>query len=333
MEKELDVYRDWLGIAEKARPLNCYQLLRLKDFEDNAGLIRNHYRKMNAHVRKYATGDFSAQSQQLLNELAKAMLCLTDAQRKREYDASLGRKDVAEGRRRSFEEVLLANKVLDREKLDKARSFAQAVGLEMRDAILQQKLAEPEGVMLAFAESMGLSYLDLEDVGVDPELAAKIPATLARQRFCVPVMSDGSQVLMATPNPLIPDVEEELRLRFGVPVRTVLCTPVGINQALAKYYPKEGPQIVPAPVAKKLAAMTAEAAPASEPQVLTQDDQVRRRFMIAVMAACMSVTLAMVVQIFLAGRYFSYMRAAFFAVLFGMIVGGISFVVVTKLRI
>ncbi len=52
-------------------------------------------------------------------------------------------------------------------------------------------------------------------------------------------MVDGGTLLMASPNPLDPDVEEELRLRFGMPVRTVLCTPAGINEAVAKYYPKE----------------------------------------------------------------------------------------------
>ncbi|MFH1924301.1 MAG: hypothetical protein ABIP48_30990, partial [Planctomycetota bacterium] len=94
MAQELDVYRDWLGIKEAARPLNYYQLLRLPAFEDDTSKIREHYRKMNAHVRKYATGDYAEQSQELLNELAKGMLCLTDARRKREYDVTLGRKDV-----------------------------------------------------------------------------------------------------------------------------------------------------------------------------------------------------------------------------------------------
>src|SRR5574340_1494963 len=101
MPKQIDVYREWLGIAETARPLNYYQVLRLKNFEDDASKVRAHYRKMNAHVRKFGTGDYAKQSQDLLNELAKAMLCLTDAERKREYDASLGRKDQATGRRRT----------------------------------------------------------------------------------------------------------------------------------------------------------------------------------------------------------------------------------------
>jgi hypothetical protein len=74
MAKQLDVYRDWLGIQETARPLDNYQLLRLKRFTDDTQKIREHYRKMNSHVRKFATGDYAAESQELLNELARAML-------------------------------------------------------------------------------------------------------------------------------------------------------------------------------------------------------------------------------------------------------------------
>ena len=141
----LDVYRDWLGIKEAERPLNHYQLLRLKKFEDDPEKIRGHYRKLNAHVRKYAAGQYGSESQALLNELAKAMLCLTDAQRKREYDASLGR-EVKGVKARTLEELLLARKVLDSEQLGKARRYADAVGVEIRDAVVQQKLASAEKV-------------------------------------------------------------------------------------------------------------------------------------------------------------------------------------------
>ena len=63
MAQTIDVYRDWLKIAEPARPLNHYQLLRLKKFEDDPAKVREHYRAMNAHVRKYASGEFAKQSQ------------------------------------------------------------------------------------------------------------------------------------------------------------------------------------------------------------------------------------------------------------------------------
>jgi hypothetical protein len=91
MPSTLDVYRDWLKISDTTRPLNHYQLLRLKQFEDNPAKVREHYRAMNAHVRKFGAGEFAKQSQELLNELARAMLCLTDSQRKSDTASHEGR--------------------------------------------------------------------------------------------------------------------------------------------------------------------------------------------------------------------------------------------------
>jgi hypothetical protein len=241
MPQQLDVYRDWLGITEPARPLNHYQLLRLPKFEDDPAKIRANYRKMNAHVRKYGTGEFQSASQSLLNELAKAMLCLTDAGRKAEYDAALGRTAAA-GARRTMEQILIGRKVVDQAQLAKARSLAQTINIDVRDALIQQKLAPADVVMQAYAESAGLPYVDLEDIGVDDKLVPKVPPLLARQHSCAPVMVDDGQVLMASPNPLLPEIEEKLRLLFGMPVRSVVCTPAGINAAIAAHFPKEAAQ-------------------------------------------------------------------------------------------
>lgn len=300
MAKEIDVYREWLGITETARPLNHYQVLRLKQFEDDASKIRTHYRKMNEHVRKYAAGDFAVESQQLLNELAKAMLCLTDSRRKREYDATLGRADKGELRRRSFEEILLANKVVDRTQLDKARNYAKAVGLEIRDAVIQQKLTTPDVAMLAYAEAIGLPYVELDEIGVAEDLVPLIPPATARQHSCVPVMADANQILMASPNPLVPDVEEDLRLRLGKTIRSVLCTPASINAVVAKYYPPDA--VVAVPAAKpKASQQAAEPAKATAAKPKSTAEQKKQQTLIAVVGFNLTVMLVMVLAIFLRG--------------------------------
>ena len=314
MSGQLDVYRDWLRIAETARPLDYYQLLRLKRFTDDRQKIRSHYRKMNAHVRKFSTGDYAAESQELMNELARAMLCLTDALRKGEYDASMGRKDTAESRRRTLEEILLAGKTVDRAQLDKARSYADAVGLEVRDALVQQKMADPDVVMLAYAESLGLPYVELEDVGVDEELVPGVPPTIARQHSCVPVMTDEGQLLMASPNPLIPDVEEELRLRFNMPVRTVLCTPASINAVVARYYPRDAAAAAPVAAAKKPAAGKApKQERESEPR--SGDEKFKRRGMCAVIAFNVTAIVSALFYAYVLGGMIPVFSLPFFAII------------------
>lgn len=337
MAKQIDVYREWLGITDTARPLNYYQLLRLPQFDDNVSRVRANYRKMNAHVRKFATGEYAAESQALLNELAKAMLCLTDADRKREYDASLGRRDAAQGRRRTFEDILLANKVVNQEQLAKARSFADAVGLSIRDAVVQQKLASPDVVMMSYAESLGLPYIELEDVGVDEQMAACVPPDIARQHACVPVMVDQGFLMMASPNPIIPDVEEELRLRFNMPVRSVLCTAAGVNQAVAKYYPRGMVAAMPVTQAQPQAAAAqpaeaAKPAPAAQPALSPQEAKERLKSQVVIAATACGLTVALTIMLRMVllrapdnvvtlPRFFLHLGL-------GLVVGAIAYVVV-----
>jgi MshEN domain len=341
MAKELDVYRDWLGVKEANRPLSHYQLLRLNPFEDSTSKIRTHYRKMNEHVRKFGTSDYAEQSQSLLNELAKAMLCLTDIQRKREYDASLGRETADEGRRRTLEEILLAGQVVDQAQLDKARGFSDAVGVELHQAVLQQKLAEPEPVMIAYAESIGLPYLDLKDIGVSAELSSQIPPTLARQHSCVPLMADAKHLLMASPTPLVPDVEEELRLRFEMPVRTVLCTPSQVNEAIADFFPRDAPD--PGPVTtkkkgkeKKKKAKGAEKAskPAkdeAEGEALPDDEFKKRRTVGSTIVLNVAVWGSVAAQYLMAGvEPVNPIRAIGIGFAIGLVAGGITWGVLSK---
>ncbi|MDO4586657.1 MAG: hypothetical protein Q4C95_05085 [Planctomycetia bacterium] len=242
---KIDVYRDWLKIEATNRPLTYYQLLRLKTFEDDVAVIRKHYRDLNAYIRKFATGDYIDESQSLLNELAKAMLCLTDSERKEDYDFSLGRKsEQKQEGRRTLEDILIQNKVLSREQVKKAKYFAEAIGVDLEMAILQQKLAAPEAVMLAYAESIGLPFVNLDDIPVDEYYASQINPVTARQHSFVPVMADMGKLILASPVPVSLDVEEELRILFEMPVRSAICTPNQVNAAIAKYYPRDAVQMV-----------------------------------------------------------------------------------------
>jgi hypothetical protein len=184
------------------------------------------------------------------------MLCLTDSRRKSEYDTSLGRGGTGEQKRRTFEEVLLGRKLLDSAQLDKARNLSKAIGVDLRDAVMQQKLAPPDAVMQAHAESLGLPYVELSDLTIDESLVPKVPATLARQHSCAPILVDEGQLLLASPNLITAEVEENLRMRFGMPIRMVICTPAGMNDVINKHYSREA-------AAAEMAAAGASNSPAS----------------------------------------------------------------------
>jgi hypothetical protein len=240
---KLDVYKEWLGIPDGPRPPDHYQLLRLKQFEDSVEKVRANYKKLNGHVRKYATGQYIDESQALLNELAKAMLCLTDLERKREYDVSLGREfDEEELGPRTMDAILVEQKHVSSEQAQEARDYAERVGLELRDAFVQMKIVPPDVAAQALAQELGLPYVDLADTAPDDDVLDQVPKLTVKQNSILPLFIDQDVVLFACVEHIGHELEEELRLRFNLPIRTVLAAPQAIHEAIAKYYSAEAQQ-------------------------------------------------------------------------------------------
>jgi hypothetical protein len=92
MEEKFDPYLHWLGIRDPQRPPNHYRLLGLEPFETDPEVILNAADRQMMHIRRFQGGKHSPESQQVLNELAAAKICLLDAEKKTNYDASLAAK-------------------------------------------------------------------------------------------------------------------------------------------------------------------------------------------------------------------------------------------------
>ena len=218
----IDVYKDWLGIPEGQRPPDHYQLLRLVQFEDSTDKIRKNYKKLNGHVRKYATGQYSDQSQALLNELAKAMLCLTDEELKQEYDRSQGRviDDRDESGRRPMTSYLQDRRSLITSGTGDAKSKAHAdrTGLSVRDAIVQLKMVDHETAARAYASELGRSYVDLADLQPENDAMDMVPKNVVRRHNCLPLFIEPNAVVIAWLAPTSPtkNWKIEIQLRFPV---------------------------------------------------------------------------------------------------------------------
>lgn len=234
---ELDVYKEWLGIPDAPRPPDHYELLRLVRFEDETDKVRANYKKLNAHVRKYATGQYSVRSQELLNELAKAMLCLTDPERKREYDEGLGRVfEEDESGTVPMERILVKQGHFDRDQMKEAQEYSESHGLSMRDTVVQMKLVNDQVATEAFAAELGVPYVDLSDMAPEFRILKRLPQQVARRNSILPLFVDDDMLLVACADELTHELEDELRLRFNVPVRRVLATPKGITAGIVQYY-------------------------------------------------------------------------------------------------
>ena len=146
--------------------------------------------------------------------------------------------------RRKLETILLENKLISEEQLKQAANYAHAVGIDLYEAVLQKKIAPPDAVMMAYAESVGLPFVHLADVSFDEEITIQVDPITARQYSFVPISIDHGHVLLATTRPVIPDIADELRMIFNLPVRCVICTPAELGDAITKYYPRDASRII-----------------------------------------------------------------------------------------
>ena len=93
----VDAYQEWLGIPADRRPPTYYDLLGLNAFESDPETIERAALRRMAKVREQQIGPNSELSQEILAELARARLILSDPDRRAEYDEKLGanRNEVA----------------------------------------------------------------------------------------------------------------------------------------------------------------------------------------------------------------------------------------------
>jgi hypothetical protein len=226
--------------TEAKKAPSYYDLLKLKPLEADIGLVRAHFHKIVEQIRaKMAAEPGVDRWPKMLGEMTHAMLVLSDARRKNDYDASIGGKSGRDVRLVDLDKLVKARKLLDDAGFEKAQKFADTVNLDLHEAIINQKLATPEAVMPLYAESIGLPFVTLSDLAVDESLIPTVPAVLARQNSFAPVLVDEGQVVVAVTRPLKPEIEEQLRLRFDKQIRQVIVTKAAIDEAINKYYPRE----------------------------------------------------------------------------------------------
>ena len=89
MGEAFDPYYKWLGIPPKDQPPHHYRLLGIEVFEQDRDVIDAAANRLMGYLKELAVGDEAAHSQKLLNEIARARICLLNEQQKGTYDQQL----------------------------------------------------------------------------------------------------------------------------------------------------------------------------------------------------------------------------------------------------
>ncbi|MES2791615.1 MAG: hypothetical protein V4719_18495, partial [Planctomycetota bacterium] len=174
----------------------------------------------------------------------------------------------------------------------------------------------------AYAEELGLPFIDLTDLVPDDNILDQVPKKLVKQHSILPLFVDDDVLLIACTHPPDSDLEEELRFRLNFPVRAVLATPLNINQGIAKYYaPGARNETVEATskgsskAAKSTKSSSSSTPTKKEPKrALTQlsPDELKQRQTLGILAFCWTAIPSALIDTYLVPESFKVIGMGYF---------------------
>ncbi len=137
---------------------------------------------------------------------------------------------------RKLGEMLLEDKVITAEQLEKALSDQQKTGGLIGSTIVNLGFATEEHVLIALSRQIGVQYKRLKDFDIKPEIIEKVPAKFACYYKIIPISLEGIKLTIAVTNPLDLGVLDDIKLILKYDIEPVLSSEKDILESIKKYY-------------------------------------------------------------------------------------------------
>ncbi|MFH1857473.1 MAG: type II secretion system ATPase GspE [Candidatus Omnitrophota bacterium] len=136
----------------------------------------------------------------------------------------------------SLEEALIAKKLLDPERLNRAKGEAEKSSESLGKALVRLGWLSEKTLVSLLEELTGLPSVDLDTYTIDPLLLELVPEAVARRYHLVPLFKIGNVLTVAMADPANYFALDEVRLKSNCDVEAVISTGDKINQAIDQYY-------------------------------------------------------------------------------------------------
>ncbi|MEE8331612.1 MAG: ATPase, T2SS/T4P/T4SS family [Acidimicrobiia bacterium] len=131
--------------------------------------------------------------------------------------------------------MLLEEGLLTREQLDQAVSLQTESGLPLGRVLVDEGLIEEAALVQVLARQIGLEYVDLSDVQMDPAAAALVPDYLADRYSAVPIgFDEDGRLIVAMADPANVLAIDDIRAVSGCEVVPKVATRSGVEDAIRR---------------------------------------------------------------------------------------------------
>jgi len=150
----------------------------------------------------------------------------------------MGQSDTAEdnkGRNRLGERLLCKN-IITHKQLKDALRKQEETGLYLGEILIREGIAPPEAIYDTLSEQLGIPYVDVASVELDPRIVSIVPEKLARRFNLVPLSLENETLTIAIADHLDIVALDTIASNTGYRVQAVLSSREKIGEAIDRCY-------------------------------------------------------------------------------------------------
>ncbi|MFQ3548589.1 MAG: ATPase, T2SS/T4P/T4SS family [Armatimonadota bacterium] len=138
--------------------------------------------------------------------------------------------------RKELGEALLEKGVISQSQLDQAREVQKSAPGDIGRIIIDLGFADEKSIAKVRAETLGLTFVDLDEYKIDESAVKLIPEHIAKRHKAIAIAKNGQKLLVALVNPSDPLAIQDIKLASGMTIAIALGTEDDVMQAIDRSY-------------------------------------------------------------------------------------------------
>ena len=133
-------------------------------------------------------------------------------------------------------DILLEGGLLTADQLDAAMEQHRRLGRSLGRVLVELGALTEGQLVAALAEQIGLRFVDLSDVQVDPSAVSRLADTVCRRHVALPIGFEDGRLVVAMADPANVFALDDIRTMTGLEVKPVVATRPDVLAAIDRYH-------------------------------------------------------------------------------------------------
>jgi type IV pilus assembly protein PilB len=130
--------------------------------------------------------------------------------------------------------MLVQEGLLDRADLDRATEIQGETGMPLGRILVEERFVKETDLVKTLARHIGLEFVSLDEVTIDPSASALIPEPLARRYNAIPIAFEDGSLVVAMADPANVLAIDDIRAITGLDVLPRVATKTEVEDAISR---------------------------------------------------------------------------------------------------